>query len=536
MPSRLPQQIRQHVIRQWICGALPAQIAARANISEGTVRNILRELRSRSYPDYETFLPYLDDLRRLHVQLSAHEHSLQNAIDGITIFDALTELGIEPAELAALIESLRRITPPEFPIEQFARATLRITRLESEYRLTYHELEANVPKLSAKLASLAAEKKRLEDAVAALQFADEEERQKLESSLEETRTRFGKEIQTLESNLEHLRKENSAQLQSNRTTKEQLDRYLAIQRRLVAKRIDIEKLGVLEGIIIEFEKYGWQAHRIITYLGQIQNLELQKRQADIELSKTQTELDERKADLQTMAKQVTQKTTELHEVQGLETESQQRTAALNEQMEKDVLKIDLADMFLTLLNDPAKVQDAQILRSIELMGQIVKTRAAVKGYPIDYGSLRQQMHFLLEAVLGKELVPRDFMEEQTMALKNLNSELLLGRWVKLEGERSKLHREKMDIISERKKLSEEKAAFWSASRDKLLAVVAGLSRSREIHVLVCTNCGFRQAHQLGSISYVASPRCPCCFAPLKRRNLPAESSGLTNLQIESINH
>src|SRR5207249_3321024 len=82
------------------------------------------------------------------------KRTLQQAITGITVFDTLNEMGVEPVELKEQIQVFQRVSPPDFPVAKFASAALRIMRLESETGLNFDALEARVPMLTARIAFL----------------------------------------------------------------------------------------------------------------------------------------------------------------------------------------------------------------------------------------------------------------------------------------------------------------------------------------------------------------------------------------------
>ena len=105
MPARLPQEIRLQVIQLYIQGYSSEKIAARLNIAPQSVRNIIEELKRGDYPEYESFLPYLEDLRTLSRILRSKKRTMQQAIIGITVFDTLNEMGIDPVELKEQLQT-----------------------------------------------------------------------------------------------------------------------------------------------------------------------------------------------------------------------------------------------------------------------------------------------------------------------------------------------------------------------------------------------------------------------------------------------
>src|SRR5438094_7963066 len=99
MPARLPQEIRLQVIQLYIQGYSSENIAAKLNIAPQSVRNIIEEFKRGDYPEYETFLPYLDDLRTISRILRSKKLTLKQANTRITVFDTLNVMSSDPVDL-----------------------------------------------------------------------------------------------------------------------------------------------------------------------------------------------------------------------------------------------------------------------------------------------------------------------------------------------------------------------------------------------------------------------------------------------------
>ena len=519
MPARLPQEIRLQVIQLYIQGYSSENIAAKLNIAPQSVRNIIEELKRGDYPEYETFLPYLDDLRTLSRILRSKKRTLQQAITGITVFDTLNEMGVEPVELKEQIQVFQRVSPPDFPVGKFASAALRIMRLESETGLNFDALEARVPMLTARIAFLETKKKELEDSNTSLESAKEEATGNFERTRLENEARLKKEIQSLESSIRHLRSEEERQLTHNRVTEEQIARYVSIRARLMEKEFDIEKLGVLEKIINELSKYDWNPARIIDYLEEIKNLGQQTEIVKAQLSTLKKELGATNEEMQGAIAKMVQERSKLEGLQRLESECREKIAQFEKKMEDNNLRLDLADTLLALFDDVSKVKDEQLIQMAEKLELVVKTRRSLPGLPVDYQVLRDRLLLQVENMLGKKLVTREVVDELTRKHDDLVLNVQLGRLGKLEVLRKKQSDEKFQLIVERAKLAKEKEAFANTSQGELLALAASQMRSGDFHVSVCKKCGFRYAYALGSEYYEPTGVCPCCYSTLRSTSL-----------------
>jgi len=140
MPTKISQEFRQKAIMLWIHGDSPEVIERKIDIASSSVRNIIAELKRGEYPEYDSFLSELDDMRRLSRLMRSKNRSVQEAITGVIIFEGLVEIGVEPSELREYLQLFKRVTPPDFPIEKFARAALQLMKLEPESGLRLPEL------------------------------------------------------------------------------------------------------------------------------------------------------------------------------------------------------------------------------------------------------------------------------------------------------------------------------------------------------------------------------------------------------------
>jgi len=603
MPAKLPAEVRRKVIMLWILGHTLDYIATNTDASLGSVRNIINELRQGRILEYEGFADYLDELRWLSQQLKSSNLNLQDAAIGIITFNALWQLGVNPAELQELMVFLKRVSPPDFPIQQFVRAALQMAKLESATRMSFQQLEARAGSLGSEVATLEAKKAELGGTINSLRSTEEEARKHLDLSLsqnkvtaqalqeyvtyrevlgkanlgindlkpladfvkrttpekalgaalelsriesqtgkdsaailedykqkmlrnarlDEESTRLGREIANSQTSLRQLNQARERQVVDNLTTQEQLRHFVGIRSRLAAKGLHIEDLGVLEGIVNEFAKYGWQAAKIIGYLRQISDLERRTEQAKQEFASVEKELGTQKSAHQRITNIVRLETVEFEKLKNLESLSRTRLDQTRQQIDNKCFEIDLADTFLHLLSDSDKVKDEQLVRLAEKLQLILRTRRTIQGLSVDYEPLRQQLISLLEIVLGKKLVTRDMMEEQTRALKNQVTDLQFDRLGKLQKEQDRLDRDRRMLLSAVRRLEGERLAFEAATEEEMLALAVAKSEKGSLYLLVCKRCGYRETCQLGTKQYTSTIRsCPCCYTTLVQRDLAVD--------------
>ena len=280
---------------------------------------------------------------------------------------------------------------------------------------------------------------------------------------------------------------------------------------------------MLEGIVNEFAKYGWQPAKIIAYLRKISDLERRTEQAKQELASVEKELGAKRSAHQQITNLVKIETIEFEKLKNLESQSRTRLDQAGRQIDNSNLQIDLADTFLRLLCDSDKVKDEQLVRLGEKLQLILRTRRTIQGLSVDYEPLRQQLIFLLEIVLGKKLVTRDMMEEQTRALKTQVTDLQFGRLGKLQKDQDRLDRDRRMLISAVRRFEGERLAFEAATEEELLALAVAKSEKGSLYLLVCKRCGYRETCQLGTEQYTSTIRsCPCCYATLVQRDLAVD--------------
>ena len=175
---------RLSVLRLWLLGLKLEDIAGQAKVSVGSVRNFVKELKDGKYPEFEGFLPYLEGMRYTAKQMAANGLGLPQVVTGLSVYNAMVQLGLDPEKLLEFCRILQRIAPGDFPQKDFVRAVLRVAELEKATGLGYEQLEARASTLRVEIPKLEAAKKTLVDHISSLKASATEEQNHLDQTLD----------------------------------------------------------------------------------------------------------------------------------------------------------------------------------------------------------------------------------------------------------------------------------------------------------------------------------------------------------------
>lgn len=167
MPKRIEEPIRLRVARLWLKDFSYDQCAEKTGISINSARNFIDELKAGKYRQYESYLGELEDLRWMSRQLRSNNMSLVDAVTGLAIFTALAQMGIDPKELDEFLRLMRKIAPPDFPVESFVQAAMRIAELEKEMGVDFQDLHVQYQREASQVKELAVRRRSLAEAVKA---------------------------------------------------------------------------------------------------------------------------------------------------------------------------------------------------------------------------------------------------------------------------------------------------------------------------------------------------------------------------------
>ena len=199
MPSITPRK-KMNVVRLYLQGYSYQEIAKRIGVAKGSTVTILTDLKNGKFYPLENISDEIDTLREIAVQIRRTDLSLSQAALGLTIFQGIEALGVQPAEVKNFVEQIRRLTPegsetPDFlaavtaVMEVEQRTGMNPTQLEErvgELEARYHELEQRCKELdplSKEVAALTEERDSLVSQRATLRLEIEKGRKTLDAEI-----------------------------------------------------------------------------------------------------------------------------------------------------------------------------------------------------------------------------------------------------------------------------------------------------------------------------------------------------------------
>lgn len=144
---------RRQVLDLYMQGFPYDQIATETELSTGSVANIVREAKEGKFAEVNDVREQIDGLRELSVELRKKNLKVSQSLLGLSFYERISKLGIGPEALDSWIKMCHQISSPDYPIEEFVAAALRLKELERQKGITYEALvedyEAKTKALSA---------------------------------------------------------------------------------------------------------------------------------------------------------------------------------------------------------------------------------------------------------------------------------------------------------------------------------------------------------------------------------------------------
>jgi len=160
------------IIRLYIEGLLYSEIAAKANVSKGTVANVIAELKAGRFPEFGDLYEQLELIRELAVDLKRTRLTPVQAAVGISVLSRLRELEVEPGEIEGLSALFRTLNTEGTDMQSFTRIALSLEEARKRTGLSVEELEVKVHGLeesASRLEPLVKEVKQTESALKGLE-------------------------------------------------------------------------------------------------------------------------------------------------------------------------------------------------------------------------------------------------------------------------------------------------------------------------------------------------------------------------------
>lgn len=244
--KEIPRTKKLEVAQYYILGYPYSDIENRADVSHGSVVNIVKELEDGKLTIPGTTFDQVNDLRQLSFDLKKKGLEPSQALLGLLLFDRLRLLEITPELLPKWSELTKKLLPVEFPAKDFLEAALRLDELEkgegkpfATLAEEYVRLKEGVDKLKSEVDSLGKNKEELIKEVEPL-------RSQLES-LERTKNRLENDVEMQTRKLQELksktRETEEEKSRLNRETKDLQRRKTRLSSEVDSKEESLRRLN-----------------------------------------------------------------------------------------------------------------------------------------------------------------------------------------------------------------------------------------------------------------------------------------------------
>lgn len=161
MPS-ITQRKKMNVVRYYLQGYTYQEIADKTQISKGSAVAILSDLRQGKFYGLENISDEIEALREIAVDLRRRDLSLSHAILGLSAFQGIEALGVQPADIKSVVEMCQRLKPEGTETQDFLAAVSMVMEVEQRTGMNLKELEAMVRELEGRYHTLEQRCKELE--------------------------------------------------------------------------------------------------------------------------------------------------------------------------------------------------------------------------------------------------------------------------------------------------------------------------------------------------------------------------------------
>jgi predicted ribosome quality control (RQC) complex YloA/Tae2 family protein len=140
MPKEISPAKRRRALVLYVQGLPFVEIATKTGLSTGSVANIVQEAKEGKFEEVRDVREQIDGLRELSVALRKGKLEIAQAFLGLSFYERLVTLGIGPDALDSWAKMCHEISPPDYAVEEFVNAALRLKELERLKGMAYEEL------------------------------------------------------------------------------------------------------------------------------------------------------------------------------------------------------------------------------------------------------------------------------------------------------------------------------------------------------------------------------------------------------------
>ena len=176
---------RLEVAHYYLLGYTYREIEEETDISHGSIANIISEIENSSLTIPGTSFDQINDLRQLSSNLKKSSLKPSQALLGITFLQRLQSFQITPEHLEAWSELIKKLLPPDFPVNEFFESARRLHDLETSQGKSFETITEEYKSYCQRIEKLKGEV----------------------DSLNKTKSQLSDEIKPLPSQLENLKRE-----------------------------------------------------------------------------------------------------------------------------------------------------------------------------------------------------------------------------------------------------------------------------------------------------------------------------------------
>jgi len=139
----ISMELKLRVIKLFLTGLTFDEIAAQLPVSKGSVVSIVADFRNGDLPIPPGMNEYIDELRRLGVDLRKQNTNVTQLETYLKLHTKLKEMGIDSDKASQWLDICQELASRSESSRVFAESALELQRLRSETGLTYQLLVQN---------------------------------------------------------------------------------------------------------------------------------------------------------------------------------------------------------------------------------------------------------------------------------------------------------------------------------------------------------------------------------------------------------
>ncbi len=148
---------RDEIIRLFFYGNTYDEIVDRTSVGKGSVTNTIEEFRNGTLGLPKDIISYVDELRRVAVDLKKNRTNVAGMKAHIKIQNKILEMGVSEFELERWLDMCRNIAHPNTSTEHFIQAAMELSKLTESSGTNYKAITEDYELKRDKLQNLQSE-------------------------------------------------------------------------------------------------------------------------------------------------------------------------------------------------------------------------------------------------------------------------------------------------------------------------------------------------------------------------------------------